>query len=363
MSIGSCAGTATGNNGMRTVRRRQLFLCGAAIGAALAVCVPGGSAAARQDPLPAILARQQNISFEGERLRIVVRSDSLKTRITNRQLVRHRPMSDYRVDYLDLPEGRESHFLAEGNRIYEWRDDERVYVSERSDDQTLGLVISPAYLGLLEANYRITRRRGETIAGRSTWDLRITGRNPGRPSIRAWIDTEHGVPLRFERYDEGGELYMQTEYQSIRFGVELDEGVFQLPDQAELRSTSRGTQYDTPEALADKTGLPTPLLQRSPEGFRLDRILHLVRRDRQYVQTFYSDGLATLSVFAERRPDEAPVGSTERVHTVRSGVRGGQAWAQGWIGPVRITLFSDDLPEAELVRSLSSTVLATWLPD
>ncbi len=352
-----------GNNRVRSIRRRQWFLCGAALGAALVVSAPGGRVQAIQDPLREVLARQKNISFEGERLRVMVRSDSLKSRITNRQLVRHRSDSDYRIDYLDLPEGREYHLLAEGNRVYEWQDDERVQVSERSEDQTLGLVISPAYLDLLEANYRITRRRGETVAGRSTWDLRITGRNPGRPSIRAWIDTEHGVPLRLERYDEQGELYMQTEYQSIRFGVTLEDGVFQLPDQAELRSSSRGTQYDEPEALAEKTGLPAPLLQRPPEGFRLDRIIHLVRRDRQYVQTFYSDGLATLSVFAERRPDEAPVGSTERVHTVRSGVRGGQAWAQGWIGPDRITLFSDDLSEAELVRSISSAVLATRPPD
>jgi negative regulator of sigma E activity len=344
-------------------RCQKRFLCGAALGAALAVSVPGGRAQALQDPLREVLARQQNISFEGERLRIVVRNDSLKGRVSNRQLVRHRPVSDYRVDYLDLPEGGESHFLAEGNRIYQWQDDEHIYVSERSDDQTLGLVISPDYLSLLEANYRITRRRGETVAGRTTWNLRINGRNPGRPSIQAWIDTEHGVPLRLERYDQRGELYMQTEYQSIRFGVMLDDGVFQLPDQAELRSTSRGTQYDTPEKLAEKTGLPAPLLLRPPEGFRLDRIIHLVRRDREYVQTFYSDGLATLSVFAESRPDEAPEGSTERVHTVRSGVRGGQVWAQGWIGPVSITLFSDDLAEAELVRSLSSAALATRTPD
>ena len=156
---------------------------------------------------------------------------------------------------------------------------------------------------------------------------------------------------------------MQTEYQSIRFGVVLEDGIFRLPDQAELRSTSRGTQYESPEALAEKTELPTPLLLRPPEGFRLDRIIHLVRRDREYVQTFYSDGLATLSVFAERRPDEAPEGSKERVHTVRSGVRGGEAWAQGWIGPVRITLFSDDLTETELVNNLSSAVLASRTPD
>ena len=217
-------------------------------------------------------------------------------------------------------------------------------------------------------------RRSKTLetlrGGRVAASLRLnlTGGRPAEIAARSgpdciWIDTEHGVPLRLERYDERGTLYLQTEYQSIRFGVVLEDGIFQLPDQAELRSASRGTQYESPEALAEKTGLPAPLLQRPPEGFRLDRIIHLVRRDRQYVQTFYSDGLATLSVFAERQPDEAPEGSAERVHTVSSGVRGTEAWAQGWIGPVRITLISDDLAEADVVRSLSSAVLTTHTPD
>lgn len=319
--------------------------------------------AAPQDVLAGLLQRQQSISFAGERIRTTVRADSARTRMINRQFVRHRPPSDYRIDYLDLPEGREYHFMAQENRVFEWRDDERVLVSERSDDQTLGLVLAPAYLDLLRTNYRVVRTEGPPVAGRATWDLHITGNQPGRPSIRAWIDREYGVPLRLERYDLRGELRLQTEYREIRFGVEIPDGVFELPDQAEIRSASWGRVYDGPEDLFQKTGLPTPILQRPPEGFRLDRIVHVQRRDTEYVQAFYSDGMATLSVFAGRpESSEPPPGGGERVRSVRSGVDGRDSWARAWIGDVRVTLISDDLSEAELVRVIPSVTLARRLP-
>jgi outer membrane lipoprotein-sorting protein len=347
------------------IRHHRRALPGASLLLSLLITLaaPVGAVAEPQDVLAGLLGRQQSISFAGERIRTTVRADSARTRITNRQFVRHRPPSDYRVDYLDLPEGRESHFMAQENRVFEWRDDERVLVSERSDDQTLGLVLAPAYLDLLRTNYRVVRTEGPPVAGRPTWDLQITGNQPGRPSIRAWIDREYGVPLRMERYDYRGELRLQTEYRDIRFGVELPDGVFELPDQAELRSTSLGRVYEGPEALYRRAGLPTPLLQRPPEGFRLDRIVHVQRRDTQYVQSFYSDGMATLSVFAGRPESaEPPLGGGERVRSVRSGVDGRDSWARAWIGEIRVTLISDDLSEAELVRAIPSVILARRLP-
>jgi len=339
------------------------------LGLALPAVRPAAAASAGapsdipQEVLAEVLSRQASIAFVGERVRIHFRGEDREEESTYRQRVFHAPPDEYRVDYLDLPEGRESHFVARGDHLYNWRSGTRVEMRERSPEETLTLVISLTYLDLLEENYRIRAEEGPEVAGRATYSIHVTGRIEGRPSILAWVDREHGVPLKVDFYDYNGNLDLRYEYTSITFQENLPAEHFQLPENAELRVPSREGYYASPEELAAKTELETPIADRPLSGFRLTDIRHTREEGTDRVQSFYSDGYATLSIFAQRNRKDAPRGLEEPgVRNISSERRRGYAIVRGWIGDMRITMISSDLPESRLLFMFPSIRLTTDSP-
>jgi len=331
-----------------------------AVGAGMPVCeeIP-------QDVLAEVLKRQQQIAFVGERIQTRFSGSRRREDTVYRQRVLHIPPSEYRVDFHDLPDDREWHVLAQGDHLYKWGGGDTVWVSERSEVQTLGMVISYTYLDLLRENYRIEAQRGPEVAGRSTYAVGITPRNPGRPSLKAWVDSTYGVPLKLEVYDSREKLVQRYEYRWIRFSERLRVEIFPLPEGAFIQRQERGTECTSPEELLRETGRHAPTAQHLPAGFTLTKVKHGSRRDGEYLQSFYSDGYASFSVFAMENAKKAPEGSEKPgLREVRSGRRrgyGGYTYATGWIGINQITVMGD-LAESELVEVLSSVRLPGPVP-
>lgn len=316
-----------------------------------------------QDVLAEVLKKQANIAFVGERTRTRFYRDPEREDVTSRQKVYHGPPDAYRVDYLDLPEGREQHFLAKGDHLYVWRSRERVDMRERNPDDTLGLVIPLTYLDLLRENYRIKAEEGDEVADRPTYSVHITPKVEGRPSLRAWVDRTYGVPLKVELYDYKGDLELRFEYSTITFRKSLSAEYFQFPEGAEIRAPSREGYYATPEELAEKTGLLTPIADRPLSGFRLTAIRHIRREGTDRVQSFYSDGYASLSIFAVQDSEKAPPGVDEPgVRSITSERRRGYAIIRGWLGEVQITIMSRELPESRLIFMLPTIRLTDTTP-
>jgi len=315
-----------------------------------------------QEVLLETLKQQQNIAFVGIRTQTHISDDPERDDLIHRQRVLHAPPDEYRVDFLGLSDDREWHVLAQGPHLYEWGDGEKVWISERSADQTLGLVISETYLDLLRKNYLIRAEEGPRIAGRSTLAVRIDPHYAGRPSIRAWVDSTYGVPLKLEKYDSRGELVTKFEYERIGFRARLRVESFSLPEGAETVTETRGEEYTTPGEFLRQTERHAPLSNRLPAGFTLVKIRKGRRRGDEYLQSVYSDGYASLSIFAVTDPEDAPEGREKPgLRAIRSGSRLGSAYATGWIGDVRVTVMGD-VAETELVALLPTVQLTGFAP-
>lgn len=318
-----------------------------------------------QDVLAEVLKKQQQIAFWGERIQTIFSGDPDREDIVLRQRIFHTPPSDYRIDRLDLPEDKEWHLLAKGEFIYIWGASKKVSVRERSPDQTLGLVLTDTYIELLRKNYLIRASEGPQIADRSTIEIRIDPHYPGRPSIRAWVDSTYGVPLRLEEYGPEGNLYSRYEYRRIRFRPQLRVDELSLPEGVELLPESRAIECSTPGEFLRKTEKHAPLADHLPAGFTLTKVRlgkFGRRRDKEYVQSFFSDGLASFSIFAAPDPEDVPNGKEKPgLRCVSSGQRLEHAFATGWIGVTRIFI-TGDIAESELLEVLSSVRLESHAP-
>jgi outer membrane lipoprotein-sorting protein len=316
-----------------------------------------------QDMLADVLSRQADIAFDGKR-DWTITGPTGRPDISYSQRVLHRPPADYRVEVISgLRRGDERHMLARGDQLYQWGRGTRVTLEESSDDYTLGLVVPREYLALLRENYRIDIRRGNPVAGRETYMLRITPRHEGRPSLRVWIDQKYGVPLRLERFDYSGRLEVRMQYRSITFQEDLPADLFELPEGARVVHLQRGTSFPGPEELAAETGLLAPVTESLPAGFRFNEVRVARRSGEPSVQSFYSDGYASFSIFAVPDSTEAPPGRGDPgLRRIESGRRGSTAYVSGWIGEVRITMLSSRLPEYELVRIFPTVRLSGTLP-
>ncbi len=347
----------------RIVSRITLYVC--------LLAVPSGRVLAGGSPEPGsipqevlleVLKQQQKIAFVGIRTQTLFSDDPEHEDLVFRQRILHAPPDEYRIEFLDRPEGEERFVLAKGEHLYQWETGGRVYISELSPDQTLGLVISETYLDLLRKNYLIRAEEGPKVAGRSTYAVRIDPHYAGRPSIKAWVDSTYGVPLKLEKYDSRGELQATYEYERIRFLARLRVESFSLPEGAETVTEVRGEEYATPGEFLRATGQHAPLSNRLPAGFTLVKIRKGRRHGQEYLQSVYSDGYASLSIFAITDPEHAPEGRDKPgLRAIRSGSRLGSAYATCWIGDVRVTIMGD-VVESEMVELLSTVRLTGNAP-
>lgn len=200
---------------------------------------------------------------------------------------------------------------------------------------------------LLAAHYALS------VAGRSAWVARpvdvVEARHPGDGAVagRFWVDAATSLVLRRETFDRAGRLLRSSAFTSLTVGpAALDVPTSGSDDQIDgpALDVMRDAGWRIPQALAGDLELYDARM-RTHEG---QRVLHLS----------YSDGLMTLSLFAQRGrlSDTAPAGFT------RQKLRGAPVWVRPstpervvWGGGGRVfTLLSDAPTETvhEAVLSL-----------
>lgn len=197
-------------------------------------------------------------------------------------------------------------------------------------------------LDVLARHYALRIAGPAECAGRSAdlVEARRTGvRGDGAVAGRFWLDRESGLVLRREVYDETG--------RAVRSSAFLDLAV--LPATAGAAPSARQVDPGTTTALGD---LPARVRERGwdapeqlPGGFTLfDAQL---RDGERRVHLTYSDGLSTLSVFAQRGElGEGPDGSF-----LRSTVDGTAVWTSDsvpqrvvWSGDGKVWTLVSDAP-------------------
>lgn len=125
----------------------------------------------------------------------------------------------------------------------------------------------------------------DVVAGRPTLILAAEPTYPGGLRHRFWVDPEHRVVLRREKFTPEGQLIYASTFLDIRFPERVD---LPLPPRIRVRSPRATGAPSVPFA----TRLPAP-----PSGFVQEGMTPLQGESQPGLQVVYSDGLECFSLF------------------------------------------------------------------
>ena len=199
--------------------------------------------------------------------------------------------------------------------------------------------LDPRLVRLLAAHYALSVTGTAWCAGRPV--LVVEEQHPGDGLVagRFWIEVATSLLLRRETFDRAGRPVRSSEFASLTVGPAAPDVMpaAALSDQLDAADIEalRGDGWRIPAALAGDLDLYDARM-RVHDG---ERVLHLS----------YSDGLMTLSLFAQR----GRLGATKLAGFTRQKVSGAPVWVRPsspervvWGGGGRVfTLLSDAPPE------------------
>ena len=156
-----------------------------------------------------------------------------------------------------------------------------------------------AALSLVSSHYSLSTASTGSVAGRTVDVVVATRPGATSPTARFWLDSETGLVLRREVYDESGRITRASAFVEITVG--------ESDNYADASESSKDT--DRPKAWPDAID-PTALQGMRARGWQCPDVLppslQLVDARRGggdyggIVHLSYSDGLASVSVFEQR---------------------------------------------------------------
>jgi sigma-E factor negative regulatory protein RseB len=198
-------------------------------------------------------------------------------------------------------------------------------------------VLDPRMLTRLVAAYALEVSGPGRCAGRtaSVVDAR---RADGQLAGRFWVDQDTGVLLRREVFDGDGRRVRSSAF------VELDVADGSAPVQRVAPAAWSGRERPAPEAVARLREAGWHVPEDLPQGFRLFE----TRREDQVLHLAYTDGLSTLSLFAQ----DGQLGSSGMAGFTAEQVGGRPVWVRRsapervvWSGGDRVWTLVSDAPE------------------
>ena len=168
-----------------------------------------------------------------------------------------------------------------------------------ADSAEPSLLGGASTLTLLGSHFSLSVEGSGSVAGRAVEVVAVTSPGATWPSARFWLDSESGLVLRREVYDESGRMTRASAFVEIS----VDETADYSDAAASAQDTGR------PKAWADTID-PTALQRMRDRGWKcpdkLPPSLQLIDARRGgghydgIVHLSYSDGLASVSVFEQR---------------------------------------------------------------
>lgn len=190
-------------------------------------------------------------------------------------------------------------------------------------------------------HYRIAQGPAGRIAGRESRAIEFRAEDGERFTYRIWRDKATDLPLQTEVLDAEGRVQETFMFATVEPGVRPQSSDLELGAPSGLPVVRRRRLEDNnpPDILS---------ALELPPGFRLQARFQGPAGDRGH-QYFYSDGLATLSVFLERTEAAAQADGRSQKILQRGALHASSLASGGY----RITLLGE-LPGAALRRVAES---------
>ncbi len=216
-------------------------------------------------------------------------------------------------------------------------------------------VLDPRLLTRMAAEYTLEITGPGRCTGRSA--SIVDARRPdGRLAGRFWVDRTSGVLLRREVFDAEGRRVRSSAF------VDLDITAGARPSAPALMvAARRGVERPAPEAVQRLRNRGWHVPEDLPQGFRLFE----TRRNGEVLHLAYTDGLSTLSLFAQGGElGSAPVEgfSAEQVEGRPVWVRRAAPERVVWSGGDRVWTLVSDAPE-DAVRAAVAALPRDKAPD
>jgi sigma-E factor negative regulatory protein RseB len=197
--------------------------------------------------------------------------------------------------------------LRDGKRVTcTFPDNKAVMVEKSQPRDYVGLALSKP-IEQIGRYYDFALDGSERIAGRQTRIVAIKPRSPDRYPLRLWIDEATNLLLKSAVIGESGVVLEQVMFTQIAIGEPLNPTALQ----AELDGVGY-TQFTNAETVEppDDFDLSNLSVGWLPSGFEMKNAhtQRIITRDMPVRHLVYSDGLAMVSVFVEKRlADSAPL--------------------------------------------------------
>ena len=218
---------------------------------------------------------------------------------------------------------------------------------EELDAAAATAVLDPRMLVRLGASYALDVVGPGRCAGREAVVVEAR-RAAGKVAGRFWVDRETGMLLRREVFDEAG--------RRVRSSAFVDLSVSKQASGTPRVSVAArtGSERPAPEAVDRLRSAGWHVPERLPAGFRLFE----TRRSGRVLHLAYTDGLSTLSLFAQR----GRLGTGPMEGFTRETVVGRPVWVRRaapervvWGGGGRVWTLVSDAPE-DAVDAVVSTL-------
>lgn len=193
----------------------------------------------------------------------------------------------------------------------------------------------------VRSHYRLAQGPEGRVAGREVRAIELRAAEGDRYTYRVWRDRATDLPLQTEVIDRKGAVV-----ETFMFAV-VEPGVRPAPEHLELQAPP-----DLPRVHRESLSEPAPpgVLEDLdlPAGFRLESRFEGAAGDKGE-HFFYTDGLATLSVFLERVSEGSESAPADRQIVKRGALHACSIRREGF----RITLLGE-LPGPTMRRLLDS---------
>lgn len=217
-------------------------------------------------------------------------------------------LSDAKNEYerLEGLGGERSEVIRKNGQVWCYFGDNKLEVARREAGRTFPALL-PEQISLLRENYTIYFGAEDRVAGFHARSIIFKPRDKMRYAHKMWTDKESGLLLKAMVLDERERVIEQYVFTQLKIGGEIDHKWIVEPATGnKSRPADAVTQMQPKKLLIAESGWQVYFL---PAGFKkiMEVSRHLRGEHSQATHMVYSDGLAGISVFVEKRGGKSDI--------------------------------------------------------